>query len=405
MPTVESYESSIVGTAVQFTGTVLVALLCAILLRTFRRRFLAYWAAAWASLSLALAALLCAFALPRFAPLALPCYCFFEYVCGYLWLAGCRNLHGDFALGRRDWVLVAPAAGVALALPWVTRDINGLMAIHALVMACLFAASFAALFVGRHVSRGAGIGVMMAALFVLTVEFLHYAPLCGYCYLSGHEHNFPHLRYSSLYDLMLEMLLAFGMVMVVMELVHDELETANRELRTTGNRLRRLAECDALTGTLNRRAFDSLMAETPFGDALTGCVAVLDIDNLKPINDTLGHAAGDRTIRLVADTLRSVIRPDDLLFRWGGDEFLILWLGPVRESDAAHRLDRLNEELTRNAKLGDVPYPAAPTVSYGLALFAAREELPEAIQAADESMYARKQSRPGRERLASTAAR
>ncbi|MFO0810527.1 MAG: GGDEF domain-containing protein [Gemmataceae bacterium] len=394
------HESSIVGTAVQFTGTVLVGLLCAILLRTVRRRFLSYWAAGWSCLSLALAALLAAFSFPRLGPLAFPCYCFLEYACGYLWLAGCRNLHGDFALTRRDWILVAPAAAVAVVLPWITRDINGLMAIHALIVSCLFAASFAALFAGRHRSNGAGVGVMMAALFVLTVDFLHYAPLCGYSYFVGREHDFPHLRCSSLYDLMLEMLLAFGMVMVVMELVHRELEAVNRELRSAGSRLRKLAECDALTGVLNRRAFDGLMTETPNGKPFAGCVAVLDIDNLKPINDTLGHAAGDRAIQLVAETLRTAIRPTDLLFRWGGDEFLILWLGALKESDAAQRLDRLNEELKRNAKASDVAYPTDPTVSYGIARFGSRDDLTPAIQSADSRMYARKQARPGRERRA-----
>src|SRR5207244_10002564 len=119
---------------------------------------------------------------------------------------------------------------------------------------------------------GAGAGVMMAALFVLTVDFLQYAPLGGYNQLTGRNAAFPHLRYSSLYDLMLEMLLAFGMVMVVMDQVRVELEAANHELRTTGSRLRQLAQCDPLTGALNRHAFEAILGDAGQGGGpFVGC--------------------------------------------------------------------------------------------------------------------------------------
>src|SRR5439155_5050202 len=118
-------------------------------------------------------------------------YCFCEYAAGYLFVAGCRNLHGFAPLTRRDWLLCLPAAGVAVALPWLTGSINGLMIVHALLMACLFAAAFAILFATRNLGHGAGAGVMMAALFVLAVDFLQYAPLCGYSYLTGRTDVFP----------------------------------------------------------------------------------------------------------------------------------------------------------------------------------------------------------------------
>jgi diguanylate cyclase (GGDEF)-like protein len=212
------------------------------------------------------------------------------------------------------------------------------------------------------------------------------------------------MKYSALYDLMLEMLLAFGMVMVVMELVRQELETANRELRSTGSRLRQLAQHDPLTGALNRHAFDALVREAREENrSFAGCVAVLDIDNLKPINDTQGHSAGDRAIQLVANTLRSAIRPDDFLFRWGGDEFLVLWLAPIPEGDAGERLERLNEELGRNARARGEEYPHEPSVSFGLATFADLAGVTPAIQRADERMYAQKQARPSSSRFSRAA--
>jgi diguanylate cyclase (GGDEF)-like protein len=397
---VDSVESSIVGTAVQFSGTVLVTLLCGALLRTFRPRFLYYWSAGWCCMALALAGLLAAFALPALRPVAHPLYCFFEYAAGYLWIAGCRNLDGRHPLARRDWRLCVPAALIAVLLPWFAGNLNGLMVVHALLMACLFATSFAVLYATRRHAQGTGVGVMMAALFVLTVDSLQYAPVCAYGYWTGAYVPLPHMKYSALYDLMLEMLLAFGMVMVVMEFIRQELEAANHELRSAGSRLQQLAQRDPLTGALNRLAFDTLLREARDDGSFAGCVALLDIDNLKPINDTLGHAAGDRAIQLVARTVRSVIRPDDLLFRWGGDEFLVMWLGPLPEADAAQRLERLNEELARNARASGEEYPHDPSVSFGVATFTDCGGVSAAVQRADERMYARKQARPDRARRA-----
>ena len=88
------------------------------------------------------------------------------------------------------------------------------------------------------------------------------------------------------------------------------------------------SQSDALTGLLNRRGFDRvLMIEEKrsqrFPD-LDDTVFVIDLDGLKTVNDTEGHAAGDRLIRLAADTLERAIRGSDQLFRIGGDEFVVL---------------------------------------------------------------------------------
>jgi diguanylate cyclase (GGDEF)-like protein len=390
--------------AIQFTGTVLVTLLCAILLRTIRRPFLYYWAVGWCALTLARAALLVGFLLQSLHPywhhwrwLFTSLYCFGGYAAGFMWIAGCRSMSGDFRLTHRDWSWCCAAALVAVLLPWgvsqFAGNFDGLIIVHSLIMACLFATSFAVLYASRHRPRGggAGVGVMMAALFVLTVDFLQYAPLCGYSHFTGQRDAFPHLKYSSLYDLMLEMLLAFGMVMVVMEHVQLELEEANRELRSAGSRLKQLAQCDPLTGALNRHAFDALIREArEEGGTFAGCVAILDIDNLKPINDTLGHHVGDRAIQLTAQTVRTVIRPDDLLFRWGGDEFLVLWLGHLNELDGEDRLNRLNDELEQNTEISSSDWPIKPTVSFGVAPFTSTSDVAAAIQRADRQMYSRK---------------
>ena len=149
-----------------------------------------------------------------------------------------------------------------------------------------------------------------------------------------------YLDFRASYEWLLEMLLAFGTVILVMEDVRREAESANAELRAATERLEHLARTDPLTESLNRHAFYSLVESDRDSELVpTGCVCLLDIDNLKPLNDTLGHSAGDDAIRAVSKAIRSVVRPDDLVFRWGGDEFLAVLYG-VTEAETRGRLNR-----------------------------------------------------------------
>ncbi|MGB8506844.1 MAG: GGDEF domain-containing protein, partial [Pyrinomonadaceae bacterium] len=116
-----------------------------------------------------------------------------------------------------------------------------------------------------------------------------------------------------------------------------------------------------------------------------------DLDNLKLINDSYGHAAGDKAIRAVAHAIRSIVRADDLLFRWGGDEFLVLLFG-IPDGEARRRLDSLNERLS-HIELSRESAPVRVNVSHGLACFDALAHLQHAIEEADGAMYRRKQAR------------
>jgi diguanylate cyclase (GGDEF)-like protein len=122
----------------------------------------------------------------------------------------------------------------------------------------------------------------------------------------------------------------------------------------------------------------------------SGSVAIIDIDSLKPINDTLGHSAGDKAIRAVATAIRSLIRADDMVFRWGGDEFLVLMF-KLQESETERRMRRLNGLLAENRD----PWTSIPmtvTVSYGVCGFDSLTDLGEAIEQADKAMYVKRQS-------------
>jgi diguanylate cyclase (GGDEF)-like protein len=104
-----------------------------------------------------------------------------------------------------------------------------------------------------------------------------------------------------------------------------ELAQRNRELEEANRRLEMASLTDTLTGLANRRylmeQFPRLIAQR--GDSGLALM-IIDLDALKPINDQHGHAAGDEVIIEVARTLRQAIRPDDVLARWGGDEFVVV---------------------------------------------------------------------------------
>ena len=396
----EPNNLSIIGLTIQCAGILLITILSFFMTRSIRRVFLDYWAGAWVCLTVSLLSLSVAFRVSHWNALYYSIYFFGEYAFGYLFIAGCRNYVSEARLTRRHLYLSIPAAVVAVGLSQLPGDFNIAFMPHAVILAGLFAISFGALWPARAKNLvSAGLRVMFVALALLTLDFLHYVPALAYVKLTGSSLPIGYLRYTSVYDLILEILLGFGTLMLAMDRARHEVESVNHELIAARDRLEILARMDPLTEALNRHAFYSLMEKNATGSAVAqpGCVVVLDIDNLKPINDSLGHAAGDEAIREVARTVRSVIRADDLLFRWGGDEFLILFFN-LSESGAHKRVGDIDASLALK-QLPGVGAAMSVIVSYGLATFTAMNEIEQAIEKADSAMYARKQARKTQQKL------
>ncbi len=104
-----------------------------------------------------------------------------------------------------------------------------------------------------------------------------------------------------------------------------ELAQRNRELEEVNGRLQMASLTDTLTGLANRRYLMEQFPRVISHKANGGlAIMIIDLDALKPINDQHGHAAGDEVIVEIAKTLRAAIRPDDVLARWGGDEFVVV---------------------------------------------------------------------------------
>jgi diguanylate cyclase (GGDEF)-like protein len=376
----------------QAIGILPLAALSFLLSRSIQRDYLRYFWRAWWSLAVALFALYLSLRLPAARAGLEPFYFFGEYAFAGLILAGCRNLATGARVGRRQWWLLLPFAALAVAVAQLHDDFAVRFVPHAAAMAALFALALHAV---RHVppaGRGRiGTPLLQLSLLALVVLFANYVLVPAWARSAGAGLPPAYAHYASLFDLLLETLLGFGTLIVVLEREHRALELANDQLRAAREKLETMAQVDPLTASLNRHAFYSMVEGYRAAGEASGCVAVVDLDALKAINDTFGHAAGDAAIRATARAIRQVVRADDLVFRWGGDEFLVVLFG-VLEEEARRRLEGLD------AMLAVVPVPGSKepltvTVSTGVAAFATVTGLEKALEAADERMYRRKLTR------------
>lgn len=154
--------------------------------------------------------------------------------------------------------------------------------------------------------------------------------------------------------------------------------------------LRRRAICDTLTGLYNRAHAQEILADMmAHGIPFVLCFA--DMDGLKEVNDRYGHTEGDRYIIAVAKKLRHICRRDaDMLFRYGGDEFLILFMTlPVDAVES--RMEQVNADFLadlEDQEAGCLSFPLS--VSYGIVDSRDFTDPDELLHAADSQMYAQK---------------
>lgn len=175
-------------------------------------------------------------------------------------------------------------------------------------------------------------------------------------------------------------------------LLASEIERERARLRSEREqeRLRLVAETDAMTGLSNRRAWDAAVASEQVRDTLDEPIVVVmaDIDGLKRVNDTDGHAAGDELIRTFAAALRGSARSHDVVARLGGDEFGVLLIGTSATAAEAY-VDRVRGDLARRSAHGE------PSVQFtvGWAATLSSDRLPTTIEHADVVLIERKAAR------------
>jgi diguanylate cyclase (GGDEF)-like protein len=180
--------------------------------------------------------------------------------------------------------------------------------------------------------------------------------------------------------------LAAGLLVLV-GLLYRRMRQVQSELRHTHQHLKVQSEQDVLTGLSNRRHGQAVMAARPHAQ---GTLYLLDLDHFKRINDRFGHAAGDVVLAEVARRLRAVVREQDQVVRWGGEEFLILVDGGT-EGQADLLAQRLLAALASLPVVADTRHMAV-TTSIGYASFPLQPQglevgWDQALDLVDAAMY------------------
>jgi diguanylate cyclase (GGDEF)-like protein len=149
------------------------------------------------------------------------------------------------------------------------------------------------------------------------------------------------------------------------------------------------ASRDALTGLRNRLWVEGQI-ERRVGAGVPFCVAIVDVDGFKKVNDDHGHLVGDELLRQFATELQSASRSTDLIGRWGGDEFILVLDGGLPEARA--QIDRLSVWVCGSYKIQERSGPLKLTVtaSIGLAEHVPDETMKDILAQADAAMYVRK---------------
>jgi diguanylate cyclase (GGDEF)-like protein len=188
-------------------------------------------------------------------------------------------------------------------------------------------------------------------------------------------------------SLALYLVTALGMQLMTFEDMTYELRLANKRLESAQGDLRQLVTTDPLTGCRNRHFFSEIIGREIQRHRryhIPLSLVFVDIDRFKAINDTLGHEAGDRVLQRVAVFLIRNVREADYVFRWGGDEFLILI--SCREQEAVHKARELQQAFAQSSEAASLP--AGVGLSVGCAEVPATvTEIMAIVKIADERMY------------------
>ncbi len=183
-------------------------------------------------------------------------------------------------------------------------------------------------------------------------------------------------------------IIAVSVLSIRLGKLRNRLSRQKKELQEAVERIQTLATRDALTGLLNRRAMLEALSHEAQRTHRSGeplCLALIDLDHFKHINDTHGHAAGDRVLCRFAEIAREELRTTDVLSRWGGEEFMLL-LPATGLPAALVCIERVRIRLAAT-RFDDIAAGLTATFSAGFAQCLGEADLEHAIERADQAMY------------------
>jgi len=379
----------LVGQLVHTIGAALLGAMFLYLSRSGGNRALHAAGVAWAFLSLSLASLLVLSG--RGLPLENFLFQYWKLFFVVALVTAARRMDRQVPLARPLTFTALAALPLSFALVSWAGSGPVFYAIHSGLLAIAWA--IVAVFI--FISRSSGLGKQFAAvLAVATAAFqAAYALFYGLAGAGNGHVDDPFLLYAGFYDLFLEMLFGIGLIIWAMEETEARLSVIHARAIDDTRRRKRLALIDPLTEVYNRYFFDEIRP-TVEREAAGGSVVLVDVDELKTINDTEGHEEGDKAIWTIATGIKKLIRGADFLIRWGGDEFLVIL--PGMDEDLAKKrfymLPGKLEEVRQSPRLKDRAYHRFLAASVGVARFSRRVPLEQAIEKADGVMYERKKA-------------
>jgi diguanylate cyclase len=181
-----------------------------------------------------------------------------------------------------------------------------------------------------------------------------------------------------------------------LQTIKNDAEAAQNEIKRLKKELEKSTELiriDSLTGVLNRKGMNEALEKAEAIMRRTQksfCVSLIDIDNFKKLNDSLGHHAGDKALIHLAETVKASLRPQDTLARYGGEEFVVI-LSDTEIENAVNVMARVQRELAKNTFIHE-EHKLTITFSCGVAQVKEGMNAQEALIRADQAMYTAKQT-------------
>lgn len=160
------------------------------------------------------------------------------------------------------------------------------------------------------------------------------------------------------------------------------------ELKVSNEKLEQTAAVDSLTGAYNRRRFDddlSLIIKKREKNGSTFSLVFMDVDHFKNINDQYGHKKGDLVLQRISELIKKNIRSTDSLFRWGGDEFIVI-LPDAKLENA----EKIAEKLRKNIASHNFGIGQNITFSIGVGEYHSEEDTDQVLMRLDEALFAAK---------------
>jgi diguanylate cyclase (GGDEF)-like protein len=373
------------GLYIQEVGALLFGMVFLFLYRQSRVVYFGLWAIAW--VLRILAAVFGYELLQTGHPGWLAPYATFEFAFVIVLIAAARAGLGSSMGDWRTVLRLIAILPIFVALVWAFGRMAGIQAYHtshAVLLAFVYIYNFVAL----PKSKGMGARAFRFSLLLLAVAFLEHATVFLILYGRG-PGWMQYLQRETFSDFALHCVLAFSAMAMWSEGQIDRIREVAAELDHLRREARQTRDLDRLTGLLNQAALEGRV-EQP--GEFPGVVAVCDMDNFKDVNDRHGHLVGDEILRRIGSLLQASIRHEDEAFRWGGDEFVILFRNQrtdVAEKRMAELEARLREFRVRGYG-GVLPI----SFSWGTADAHGRP-LREALDEADRNMYVFKRLRAG----------